>query len=124
VSFYYARKEDKFYMKHFQTYRTNLKKQNKMIQAQQKIIDRLADQNDRLVKRQHGVNNQISQLHDQTNELKNTIANFSKYNTTYDSLLHDLEICVAEYKSVKKDTYRLQKKYKKDLRRVLRKIRR
>lgn len=110
------------YMKHYYSYLPNSKKQEKMIQAQQKIIDRLTAQNKRLMKKQDDLNNQTAQLYNSAKELKNIIADFAKYNTDYASLLHDLDICESEYEAAKNDILKIKKKYKNNLKHVIQKM--
>lgn len=109
-------------MKHYHSYLPNSKKQEKMIQVQQKIIDRLTSQNKRLMKKQDDLNNQTAQLYNSAKKLKNIIADFAKYNTDYASLLHDLDICETEYEAAKNDILKIKKKYKNNLKHVIRKI--
>lgn len=110
------------YMKHYYSYLPNSKKQEKMIQAQQKIIDSLTDQNKRLMKKQDDLKNQTAQLYNGANELKNIIADFTKYNTDYASLLRDLNICESEYEAAKNAILEIKKKYKNNLKHVIRKM--
>ena len=92
-----------------------------MIQTQQKIIESLTAQNNRLIKKQDELNNQTNHLHNRVKELNDIIATFTKYNINYSSLLQELNICEAEYETAKNDILKIKKKYKSNLKRTMRK---
>lgn len=99
------------------THRPSDKKQAKMIQTQQKIIESLTAQNQRFASKQN-------ELYNRTKELKHIIANFMQYNTKYDLLLHELDTYISEYEAAKNEIHKLKECYKKDFKKAIRRIRR